>query len=223
MIGMSSVNGSTFDNLGLSLQQGSSATKNQLGQEEFLKLMTTQLQNQDPTKPMDNAQFLSQVAQFSTVSGIQQMQTSFADLAASMQSNQTLQAAQLVGRAVLVPGEQGVLPAEGNLYAAADLPASGTLQVEVLDDSGAVIRRLDLGTQPAGLSQFAWDGKDESGNRLESGTYKLRAQLVQGGSTQSLDTFAVDAVGSVSLGADGITLNLASLGATKLADVREVF
>ena len=220
---MSSVNGSTFDNLGLSLQQNGGAKKNQLGQEEFLKLMTTQLQNQDPTKPMDNAQFLSQVAQFSTVSGIQQMQTSFADLAASMQSNQTLQAAQLVGHAVLVPGEQGVLPAEGDLYAAAELPASGALQVDVLDESGAVIRRLDLGTQPAGLSQFGWDGKDESGNRLEPGTYKLRAQLVQGGSTQSLDTYAVDAVGSVSLGADGITLNLASLGATKLADVREVF
>jgi len=220
---MSTVSGSTFDNLGLGLQQTSGAKKNQLGQEEFLKLMTTQLQNQDPTKPMDNAQFLSQVAQFSTVSGIQAMQTSFSDLATSMQSNQALQASQLVGRAVLVPGKEGVLPAEGNLYAAAELPAGGTLQVDVLDDSGQVVRRLDLGTQPAGLSQFSWDGKDEAGTRLDSGNYTLRAQLVQGASTQSLDTYAVDAVGSVSLGNGGITLNLSSLGATKLADVREVF
>lgn len=220
---MAAVGSTTFDNLGLSLQQDSGKKKQQLGQEEFLKLMTTQLQNQDPTKPMDNAQFLGQIAQFSTVSGIQQMQESFSSMAASLQSSQALQGAQMVGRGVLVPSKTSLLPDTGGLGAGAELPSGGKLSVEVLDSSGQVVRRLDLGTRPAGLNQFVWDGNDESGTRMEAGTYTLRATLDQGGSTQSVSTYGLDVVDSVSLGSDGLTLNLSGLGATKLADVRQIF
>ena len=220
---MAAVGSTTFDNLGLSLQQTAEKKKQSLGQEEFLKLMTTQLKNQDPTKPMDNAQFLSQMAQFSTVSGIQQMQESFSSLATSLQSAQTLQGAQMVGRGVLVPSKTSMLPDEGAMGAAAELPAGGTLQVEVVDGAGQVVRRLDLGTRAAGLNQFTWDGKDESGNRMQAGSYTLRATLDQGGSTQSLSTYGLDVVDSVSLGSDGLTLNLSGLGATKLANVRQIF
>lgn len=219
---MASVAGTSFDNLGLSLQQGAKK-KQELGQEEFLKLMTTQLQNQDPTKPMDNAQFLGQMAQFSTVSGIQQMQESFNSLAASMQSAQTLQATSLVGHGVLVPSDRIVLPDTGGTAGAAQLEAGGDLRVEVLDASGQVVRRLDLGTQPAGLAQFGWDGLDSSGQRLPAGNYSLRAQLSQGGATQSVSTLAVDVVDSVSLGASGVSLNLSGLGTRPLSGISQIF
>jgi len=219
---MSSVGATAFDNLGLTLQQ-SGKKKQQLGQEEFLKLMTTQLQNQDPTKPMDNAQFLGQIAQFSTVSGIQQLQESFSGLATSMQSAQTLQATQLVGHGVLVPSGSILLPEGSGTAAAAELSAGGDLTVDVLDAGGQVVRRLDLGTQGAGLVQFGWDGLDDAGQRLAAGNYTLRAQLDQGGTTQSVSTFAVDIVDSVSLGASGISLNLSGLGATPLSGVRQIF
>ncbi len=220
---MAAVGSTTFDNLGLSLQQDAGKKKQQLGQDEFLKLMTTQLKNQDPTKPMDNAQFLGQIAQFSTVSGIQQMQESFTSLATSMQSAQTLQGAQMVGRGVLVPSRTSLLPDTGAMGAAAELPAGGTLRVDVLDSAGQVVRRLDLGTKPEGLAQFTWDGNDESGTRMEAGNYTLRAELDQGGGTQSVSTYGLDVVDSVSLGSDGLTLNLSGLGATKLANVRQIF
>jgi flagellar basal-body rod modification protein FlgD len=220
---MAAVGSTTFDNLGLTLQQDGSKKKQQLGQEEFLKLMTTQLQNQDPTKPMDNAQFLGQIAQFSTVSGIQQMQESFSAMATSLQSSQALQGAQMVGRGVLVPSKTSLLPDTGAMGAAAELPSGGTLRVDVLDSSGQVVRRLDLGTREAGLNQFTWDGNDESGKRMEAGTYTLRAELDQAGATQSVSTYGLDVVDSVSLGSDGLRLNLSGLGATKLADVRQIF
>lgn len=207
--------------LGLALRQNTAARK-ELGQADFLKLMTTQLQHQDPFKPMDNGEFIAQIAQFSTVSGIQNMQASLGALSASLQSSQTLQAAQLVGSGVLVPGNSGYLFAEGKLGAAAELPSGGQLVVEVCDASGATVRRLDLGIQPAGLTNFDWDGRDESGRRLPEGSYQLKPQLIQGAQTQALSTYAVGLVHSVSLGSNGISLNLYGMDTVSLDRVRQI-
>jgi len=223
---MSTINASSaasFSDLGLALQQNAVKKKAQLDQADFLKLMTTQLKNQDPTKPMDNAQFLGQIAQFSTVTGIQELQQSFAGLATSLQSAQTLQATQLVGHGVLVPGEGALLGAAGTLDAAAEVTASGGVSVDVVDASGQLVRRLDLGTRPAGLAEFSWDGLDAAGNRAPPGAYFFRAQLAQGATPQALQTYAIDTVASVSIGADGVTLNLSGLGPTRLADVRQIY
>lgn len=215
--------GTRFDDLGLALQQSGTPKKAQLDQSDFLKLMTTQLKNQDPTKPMDNAQFLGQIAQFSTVSGIQALQESFSGLATSLQSAQTLQATQLVGHGVLVPASSAPLGDSGALQGAVDVTASGTVAVDVVDASGQVVRHLDLGSQPAGLASFHWDGLDASGQRAASGRYAFRASLNQSTGTQALSTYAVDTVDSVAIGSDGITLQLHGLGATRLADVRQIF
>lgn len=210
-----------YADLGLSLQKPE-AKKQQLGQEEFLRLMTTQMQNQDPFKPMENGEFLGQIAQFSTVSGIQEMQASFASLAASLSSAQTLQAAQLVGHSVLVPSTAGVLGSSGSLEGAADLPSGGRLLVDVVDGSGQVVRQLDLGTRAAGRQSFAWDGRDGSGERLPEGAYGLRARLIQGNSEQALQTYAVAPVSSVSLSASGVTLELSGLGQARLDEVVQI-
>jgi flagellar basal-body rod modification protein FlgD len=219
---MSAINGVTnpYADLGLAVQQG--AAKQALGQEQFLRLMTTQLQHQDPFKPMESGEFLSQIAQFSTVSGIQDLQASFSSLASSMVSNQTLQAAGLIGREVMVQSEVGFLPEDGTLQGAAYVPSGGQVQVDIVDASGTVVRSLDLGTQPAGAARFDWDGLDSRGLRMEEGSYTLQARLQQGETQQSLQTFAVAQVKSVALGSSGIALELRGLAATALNDVYQI-
>ncbi|MGQ0621252.1 MAG: flagellar hook assembly protein FlgD [Panacagrimonas sp.] len=211
----------TFSNLGLAVRQSGNG-RTELGQDAFLKLMTTQLQNQDPFKPMESGEFLGQIAQFSTVSGIQGMQESLAGLSSALTSNQTLQAAAMVGRGVMVPGDSAFLFDEGSLSGAAELPTSGDLTVEITDSAGQVVRRIELGTQSAGTTPFAWDGLDEAGTRLPEGSYGFRAQLDVGGATSSVSTLAVGLVNSVSLGANGLTLNLFGMDPVALTEVREI-
>ena len=198
------------------------AAKKSLGQEDFLKLMTTQLQYQDPFKPMENGEFLGQMAQFSTVSSIQELQTSFAQLAGSLQSSQALQASSLVGRHVLVPATSGYLGDTEALAGAVEIPASGRVSVQVSDASGQVVRRLDLGTQPAGLATFNWNGVSDLGEELASGIYKITAQLDNGSAQQSLDTYAVGRVDSVAVNGSELTLDLRGMASVPFAQIRQI-
>lgn len=219
---MSTIGAPSRNETGLLAPQPGVQKKAQLDQSDFLKLMTTQLKNQDPTKPMDNAQFLGQIAQFSTVSGIQALQQSFATLASSMQSAQSLQASQLVGHGVLVPTNR--LQLDGSeIIAAVELPASGPVSIDVLDASGQIVHRIDMGAQPEGLAHLRWDGRGASGALLPDGAYTLRAQLTQAHGGQALSTFVVDRVGSVSVAPEGVTLHLAHQGPTALSTVRQIF
>jgi flagellar basal-body rod modification protein FlgD len=200
---------------------GSSGT-NALGQDAFLKLLTTQLQNQNPLNPVDNTAFLGQLAQISTVAGVQSLNDSFTTLSNSLSGYQTLQATQLVGHEVLVPSTAGYLPAGGTLDGAVAATASGQVMVDVMDASGTVVRTIDLGQQAKGVVDFSWDGKNSAGETLASGTYKIQARLVQGTSETALNTYAAGTVQSVQLGADGLTLDLAGLGAFALGDVVQI-
>lgn len=212
----------TYSNLGLALQSGSNNKRTELGQDAFLKLMTAQMKNQDPFKPMESGEFLGQIAQFSTVSGIQQMQSSLAGLSAALTSNQTLQAANLVGHGVMVEADSAYLFAEGGMSGSAMLDASGPVAVDIVDASGQVVRRLDLGTRPAGDVGFTWDGNDESGARLPEGRYTVRATALSGGATQALETQVLGMVSSVTLGSAGLSLNLYGMDPVALSAVREI-
>lgn len=217
---MNPVGSSALSDLGLAVKQ--SPVRKQLGQDEFLKLMTTQMKFQDPFKPMESGEFLGQIAQFSTVSGIQSMQDSLTAFTSSMQSNQTLQAAQLVGHGVLVAADQVYLQDGNDVEAAADLSASGQAIAEITDASGQVVRHIDLGMRPAGMASFTWDGRDDAGRALPEGHYGLQARLVSGNSTQALPTLAVGLVNSISLSGSGLSLNLAGMPAASLGDVRQI-
>lgn len=208
--------------LGLGLQKTDGSSSGALGQDAFLKLLTTQLKNQDPLKPTDNTQFLGQLAQISTVSGVQSLNDSFNALSSSLTSSQTLQAAQLVGHNVLVPSSAGYLPDGGALNGAVVPTSSGNVQVDVVDASGQVVRTLDLGPQSAGVVNFSWDGKDARGTSLDAGTYKLQARLAQGDTQTALTTYASSTVQSVQLGSDGLTLDLRGIGAFALSDVVQI-
>lgn len=217
----SSTSATSFADLGLTLKTPSAA-KDSLGQDDFLKLMTTQLKNQDPTKPMDSNEFLGQIAQFSTVSGIQGLQKSFDTLSTSLTSSQSLQAAGLVGHGVLFPSTTGVLTSGDTLSGGVEVPSTGQVQVQITDASGQVVRRIDCGTQSTGTAYFSWDGKDEGGKLLSPGSYGLSATVIQNGATQSATTLAAGVVQSVSLGSAGLSLNLAGYGSQPFSSVRQI-
>ncbi|WP_420465846.1 flagellar hook assembly protein FlgD [Panacagrimonas sp.] len=217
------VGGSTsnpYTDLGLGLRQA--APQAEMGQADFLRLMTTQLQYQDPFKPMESGEFLGQIAQFSTVSGIQGMQESLDSLAAALTSNQTLQAASLVGRGVLVPGDGLWLPAEGAVELGAELPASGSLLLEIRDAGGQVVDRVDLGSQPAGVARITWDGTGADGARLPEGAYSVSALLASGDAGEQVQTLVSGTVNSVSTGSSGLLLHLNGLDPVELSAVRQI-
>lgn len=224
---MSTVNSlGDLGSLGLSSSrlQDQNGSSDALGQEDFLKLMITQFKNQDPFKPMKDGEFLGQMAQFGTVSGVQDLQKSFQSLAGSLTSSQALQASGLVGHQVLVPSQTANLGADG-VDGAVSLPAAtNSAGVVVVDQNGSVVRHLDLGTQPAGLANFHWDGVTDDGTQAPEGTYGIRAAAVVGGQVQAMNTLVAGKVGSVSFGGsgEGITLNLDGIGEIPFSQVRQL-
>jgi flagellar basal-body rod modification protein FlgD len=198
--------------------------KSQLGQDDFLRLMVTQLKNQDPLKPLESTEFLSQLAQFSTVSGVESLNTSFGTLASSLNSNQALQASGLVGNRVLAPGNSAMLGVTGDLEGAVDLPSSASaVAVDIIDASGATVRTINLGPQDLGLVHFNWDGNNAAGQRAAAGKYTLSAHANIAGGTEAVSALGVARVDSVTLnGADGLILNLAGLGPLPFGQVRQI-
>ena len=149
-----------FDKLGISTQANTAerATRSELGQQDFLKLMTAQLQNQDPFSPMENGEFIAQMAQFSTVSGIEQMNRGITGLAGQMRQMRIATASNLLGHSVLVPGNLARPDAEGQIHGVIDLPqASSSTRVSFTDaESGELYHTQTLGAQRAGLVGFSW-------------------------------------------------------------------
>jgi len=209
---------------------GASAKKtkkspDRLGQAEFLNLMITQLKNQDPFSPMENGDFIAQMAQFSSVTGLAELQQSFDKLATSLQSNQALQASSLVGRTVLVPSTEGTLSAGTTLRGAIELGASsGAVGVTIKDASGQVIRRLELGPQSAGRVNFNWDGLANDGQAAPAGRYFVSADAAINGNTVALKTLMSASVDSVTLGqgGQGLRLNLTDGNIVDFSSVREI-
>ena len=133
--------------------------KDQLGQEDFLKLMTTQLQNQDPFAPMENGEFIAQMAQFSTVTGITSMDESLKNVAAKLGETRIATAANMLGHSVLVPGKIARADDDGSINGVIDLPSAATnVNVVFKSQSGEILDTINLGNQSSGLVGFAWHG-----------------------------------------------------------------
>ncbi len=217
-----------FKSLGLARPRdktGGGSDPSELGMGTFLKLMVTQLNNQDPFKPMDNSTFLGQIAQFGSVTGLDKLNNKISDLSASLTSGQALQAGSLVGREVLVPVDTGVLQAGGTLRGQVDLPESSSrVDLRVYDPAGQLVRELPLGAASAGPLRFSWDGLDDKGNYLPPGRYRIEVAAQQGDQSVLLQPQLFATVESVSLsGADGLTLNLAGLGPVSFNSVKQIF
>ncbi|WP_260291102.1 flagellar hook assembly protein FlgD [Sedimenticola hydrogenitrophicus] len=198
---------------------------NSLQLEDFLELMVTELTHQDPFKPMENSELASQISQFATVSGIDELNSSFSGFADSMISDQALKATNIVGRNVLVPVNTGNLEAGGSINGVVGIsePASD-VTVRISDASGALIREIQLGTQSKGEVNFSWDGLDESGEAVAPGQYKVEASAKVDGETVTPYTLLEARVNSVSIGGvgQGLTVNLAGLGPVSFDSVAEI-
>ncbi|AMN46577.1 flagellar basal body rod protein FlgD [Steroidobacter denitrificans] len=197
---------------------------NNLGIDEFLTLMTTQLKNQDPLKPLEGTEFVAQLAQFGTVSGIQQMQGSMETLAESLRATQALSGTSLVGHDILASAGSVNFIEGTSVSGEFDVPAAtSALQVRITDASGAVVRDITLAPTP-GFTSFSWDGLRSDGAQAQSGEYSIQAIASVGGASESLDLLLAARVSSVTLdnGGTGLTLNTAGLGSVSLADVRRI-
>jgi flagellar basal-body rod modification protein FlgD len=204
------------------------AKKTELGQDDFLQLMITQLKNQDPFKPLDPSQYVGQLAQFSSVSGLKEMNASLAGLTASLRGNQVLDGAAMIGRTVVAEGSQVYLPAVSDdrvgIAGAIEVPkGTSALQLIVKDASGATIKTEALNITP-GMRGFAWDGKNDAGTAVKGGAYTVEILANVAGKNQSLRTSIAAGVSSVALdpATGALLLDTDTLGEIPMSDVERV-
>lgn len=197
-----------------------------LSQEDFFSLLTEQLANQDPTKPVDNDQMVAQMTSFTMADGIEQLNDKFSDFATSMTSNQALQASSLIGQEVLLQGDIGYISAEGQNVSGVVIAEQSVqgLEITIENETGEIIKSINVGTQAAGNIEFNWDGTDADGNNMPVGNYVVRAQGNVGGESIVLPTAINRHVDSVSLAASsqGIILNLDGDVSVTLDDVIQI-
>lgn len=164
----------------LGVRQGSTTSNTAEIQNRFLTLLTAQLKNQDPTAPMDSAQMTSQLAQISTVDGIERLNKTLQTLLSDSQSSQGLQAAALVGRGVLVPGNALTLSSGVGGFGYELAGPADEVTATIKDANGIVVRTLSLGSAEAGVQVVPWDGKADSGAQAADGKYTVSVSAKYG-------------------------------------------
>lgn len=223
---MSTVSNDIYSSLGLTGSSTGKTTANKsssLNQADFLKLMTEQLQHQDPLKPMDNSQMVSQMAQLSTVQGIGDLNKTVTALSSSMSTDQILRGAQLVGHKVLVPSATMPLGSEGGTTGVIAAPGAGIVNLTVTDANGNAVKQISVSASKAGEVNFSWDGTNAAGVRMPAGTYGVTATHTDSkGTNTALSTYVQAPVESATIGSDGIYLDLTGLGTAPLANVLRV-
>lgn len=209
-------------------------------QKRFLTILLAQLNNQDPTNPLENAELTSQLAQLSTVSGIEQLNSSLAAMMTEMRTAQSLDAANMIGRSVLVSGktvelgsttktektkdedgnevEKDVTVRQGVLGVQLDGKVD-KLTVTIRDASGKEVQRVDLGAQDAGVLPVVWDGSAKDGGFAKDGKYTFEVNASYEGKTVTAKTLSFGMVGSVTTGGNGVKINVSGLGPV---DVKEI-
>jgi flagellar basal-body rod modification protein FlgD len=192
-------------------------------QNRFLNLLVAQMKNQDPLNPLDNAQVTSQMAQLSTVQGIENMNASMEALAASLGTNQMSQAASLIGRAVLVPGDT-IRPTEVENVVGFELEApADKVTLTISDASGATVRTVNLGERKEGVNLVEWDGLRDDGSAAPDAAYTFEIEAVSDGEAAAVTTLHLGMVNSVSQSSEGVQLNLAGQDKANYADIRQIF
>ena len=211
---LSSMNGTTA----ASAAKGST----QETKDRFLSMLVAQMRNQDPLNPLDNAQVTSQMAQLSTVEGIEKMNRTLAALAENFGADQLSQAANLIGHNVLVSGNSISLNDGMGVFGINLETASDSVQISIFDQTGQLVSTVNTGVLPAGEHLFDWDGMNDSGVAMPAGNYRFEAATGSGKSLVAVQTLSSGLVQGVARGDDGIELNVQGLGKTAYADVRQI-
>ncbi|MGA2023216.1 MAG: flagellar hook capping FlgD N-terminal domain-containing protein [Steroidobacteraceae bacterium] len=191
---------------------------------DFLTLMTAQLQNQDPLNPADSNEFLSQLSELSTVQGISQMNTTMTALSTSLISSQALASASLVGQNVLAPATSASYTSGSTLSGAVQVPTgANSVMLTITNAGGALVDQIPV-SATSGLQNFTWNGTTSNGSAAPSGTYNVAATAAVGAANQSASTLLAGTVQSVSLGTSGtgVTLNTPQLGSVALSNVQQI-
>jgi flagellar basal-body rod modification protein FlgD len=205
-------------------QSANRASNSDLTQGDFLQLMATQLRSQDPSQPMDPSSFFNQLTQFSMVSGLQGLQSSFNSLAGTLASQNSMRASDLLGHKIEFKSDSAMLDASG-LAGAVAVPANATsVTVQIKDATGNVVKTIDLGAPAAGNTDFTWDGRSDAGAQLPPGKYTMSATAIVSGAPQSATTYTTANVQGVTMGANGGSpmVDVGDLGQIPLSAVFEV-
>lgn len=202
----------------------SDTSSSTLGQDAFLKLLITQLKNQSPLNPQDNTAFVAQLAQFSSVQGIENLNTTVSSLSDSLQSSQALQASALVGRSVETETNKAALTSTGYVRGTMVLENSTpTLKLNIYNTSNQLVFQKELGSQEAGDIPFAWDGTATDGTKLPTGTYRFEVLASENNKPLAVTTYLSNNVNSVTVGSNQTTtLNVDAVGQVALSDVKNI-
>ncbi len=227
---MASVNNTTstnsadlFAKIGGSSSSSTSTTSATADMENrFLTLLMTQIKNQDPLNPMDNAAVTTQLAQLNTVNGIEKLNATLGQLLAGYNEAQGMQAAGIIGKNVMVAGN--TLPlSSGKAYGGASLDsAADKVTLTIKDASGKVVQTQDLGANEAGIMYFSWDGKDSAGTQLADGKYTFAISATAGGKEVTSTAMKIGTVSAVTRSKDGFILDLGALGDVAFKDVQQI-
>ena len=192
-------------------------------QDRFMTLLVAQMKNQDPLNPLDNAQVTSQLAQLSTVTGIDKLNSTLNTLMSSYQESQTLQAASMIGRGVLTPGSNVALKDSKALFGIEFTEPAEQVRVNITDAAGNIVRSLELNNQDVGVVPLAWDGMTNSGSTAPDGMYKFEIAASRNGNKVSgVNALSFGEVATVSTGAGGIKLNVGGIGTVDMSQVKQI-
>jgi flagellar basal-body rod modification protein FlgD len=210
----------------------SSGDSVQADTDKFMTLLVTQLKNQDPLNPLDNAQVTSQLAQLQTVTGVNKLNETLNTLKASYQSSEAMQATNLIGHGVLVEGSDVALSGSKAIMGVELGTDADSVKVDIIDKNGKTVQSMDLGKQKAGVIPLAWDGVPDATNvdssgkpvTLADGNYTFQVTATRGADKLTdAKTLSFDSVASVTTNStDGVKLNLPSKGGVTLADIKQV-
>lgn len=205
-------------------QEKKAPNNNELGRDAFLKLLVAQLENQDPTKPEENGEFVAQLAQFSQLEETQKMGGNFEQFASAFQSTQHLQATSLVGRPVHVESDFSPLGENGAISVLAEFDnAVQSASLTVYNRGGEIVDSFELGQQPEGRQEFIWTGTNANDERFPPGDYYFEVSASSGGEASSVPTYLSANVNSVTIESGGaLTLNLAGIGKVSMDDIIQI-
>jgi flagellar basal-body rod modification protein FlgD len=204
-----------------SLQNSASSAQDL--ENNFLTMLVTQMNNQDPLNPMDNSQLTSQLAQISTVSGLQTMNATLTQLLQQTSASRAMNSASLIGHTVMVPGSQVTVASGKPSGFGVDLPSTAdAVTVNVLDQNGTVVRTIDMKGQTAGVHDIAWDGKNDAGVAVPDGAYTFKVNATANGTSVQPVALAYGQVQAVSGDTNGVLVDMGNGQSAGVDDIRRI-
>jgi len=192
-------------------------------EDRFLTLLVEQMKNQDPLNPMENAQVTSQMAQLSTVTGIDKLNETMAQMISSVQSGQSYQAASMIGHNVLVEGNQINNTGSGGFFGVDLETSADAVNIDITNADGEVVKQIELNQLEPGVAAVQWDGIQDDGETAPAGAYTFTASATVSGNSAPAKALTFAAVQSVSTDSSGVKLNLSNDSSVATAEVKEIF